>query len=59
MFKYVFGFAEHQEKAAYWLVYKLTLTWNSVDSVLKKENSINTGKIKINSIDWYVPHYTL
>ena len=56
--KDTFGFAEHQEKATYGLGYKLTLTRNSDDAVLNKTNATAIGKIKINSTDWYVPHYT-
>ena len=56
--KDVFGFAEYQEKATYGLGYKLTLTRNSDNAVLNKDNAINIGKIKINAIEWYVPHYT-
>ena len=54
--KDVFGFAEHQEKAAYGLVYKLTLTRNSDNAVLNKGDATILGKVKINSIEWYVPH---
>ena len=56
--KDVFGFAEYREKATYGMDYKLTLTRNSDNAVLNKGNAINNGKIKINAIDWYVPHYT-
>ena len=56
--KDVFGFAEYQEKATYGLSYKLTLTRNTDNTVLNKDNAINIGKIKINAIEWYVPHYT-
>ena len=56
--KDVFGFAEYQEKATFGLGYKLPLTRNSDNAVLKKGNAINNGKIKINAIEWYVPHYT-
>ena len=56
--KDVFGFAEHQEKATYGLGYKLTLTRNSDNCVLKKDNAINNAKNKINAIEWYIPHYT-
>ena len=56
--KDVFGFAEYQEKGTYGLGYKLTLTRNTDNAVLKKANGINNGKIKINAIEWYVPHYT-
>ena len=56
--KDVFGFAEYQEKATYGLGYKLTLTRNSDNAVLNKGKAINHGIIKINAIEWYVPHYT-
>ena len=56
--KDVFGFAGYQEKATYGLGYKLTMTRNSDNVVLNKDNAINVGKIKINAIEWYVPHYT-
>ena len=55
--KDLFGFAEHQEKATYGLGYKLTLTRNTDNAVLNKDNAINNDKIKINAIEWYVPHY--
>ena len=25
---------------------------------MNKDNAINNGKVKINAIEWYVPHYT-
>ena len=56
--KDVFGFAEDQEKATYVLGYKLTMTRNTDNAVLNKGNAINNGKIKINALEWYVPHYT-
>ena len=56
--KDIFGFAEHQEKATYGLGYKLTLTRNSDNAVLNKTNATAIGKNKINSIEWYIPHYT-
>ena len=56
--KDVFGFAEYHEKATYGLGYKLTLTRNSDNAVLNKANATNIAKIKINAIEWYVPHYT-
>ena len=56
--KDIFGFAEDQEKATYGIGYKLALTRNSDNAVLNKTNATAIGKIKINSIEWYVPHYT-
>ena len=58
MLKDVFGFSELQEKATYGLGYKLTLTRNTDNSVLNKDNAIHISKVKINVIEWYVPHYT-
>ena len=56
--KDVFGFAAYQDKGTYGLGYKLTLTRNTNNAVLNKDNAINFGRIKINGIEWYVPHYT-
>ena len=33
------------------------LTRNTDNAVLNKGNATNNGKIKINAIEWYVPHY--
>ena len=56
--KDVFGFAEYQEKGTYGLGYKLTLTRNTDYAVSNKANAVNNGKIRINALEWYVPHYT-
>ena len=56
--KDIFGYAEHQEKATYGLGYKLTLTRNTDNAVLNKGGAVTVGKVKINAIEWYVPHYT-
>ena len=56
--KDIFGFAEHQEKATYGRGNKLTLTKNSNNAVSNKTNATVIGEIKINSIEWYVPHFT-
>ena len=34
------------------------MTRNTNNAVLNKDNTINLGRIKINAIEWYVPHYT-
>ena len=57
MLKDIFVFSEHQEKASFGLGYKLTLTGNSDNSVLNKDNAINIGENKNIAIEWYVPHY--
>ena len=56
--KDIFGFAVNQDKGTYGLGYNLTLTRNTNNAVLNKDNAINLGRIKINGIEWYVPHYT-
>ena len=56
--KHIFGYCEYQEKGTYGLGYKFLLTRNTDNAVLNKANAINNGKIKINAIEWYVPHYT-
>ena len=53
----IFGFLEHQETATCGLGYKLTLTRNTDNAVLNKANATNNAKTKINSLEWYVPHY--
>ena len=57
--KDIFGFAEHQEKGTYGLGCKLTLTRNSDNAVLNKNNAVGNGRVKIDSLDWYVPHYSV
>ena len=47
MLKDTFGCAKHQEKATFGLGYKLTLTRNSDNSVLNKDNATNNGKKKL------------
>ena len=56
--KDIFGFAGHQERGTYGLGYKLTLTRNTDNAVLNKAAATKNGKVKINSFDWYIPHYS-
>ena len=56
--KGIFGFTEHQEKGTYGLGYKLTLIKNTDNAVLNNDNAVGNGRIKINSLDWYVPNYS-
>ena len=56
--KDIFGFAEYQEKGTYGLGYKLSLTRNTDNTVLNKNNAVANGRVKIKSLDWYVPHYS-
>ena len=56
--KDIFGFAEHQEKGTYGLGYKITLTRNTDNAVLNKTAATNNGKVKIITLDWYIPHYS-
>ena len=57
MLKYIFGIVEYHEKATFGVGYRLTLTRKSHNVVLNKCKAANNGKIKIHSIDWYIPHY--
>ena len=57
--KDVLGYAQDQEKATYGLGYRLILTRNTDNAVLNKDNRAALGRVKINSLDWYVPHYTV
>ena len=56
--KDIFSFVEYQNKGTYGLGYKLTLTRNTNNAVLNKDNAVNNGRVKFNAIEWYVPHYT-
>ena len=56
--KDIFGIAKHQEKATYGPGYKLILTRSTDNAVLNKDNAVVNGRDKINSLDWYVPHYS-
>ena len=56
--KDIFGFAGYQEKVTYGLGYKLSVTRNTDNAVLNKAAATNDGKVKINSLDWYIPHYS-
>ena len=55
--KDVFGFAEYQETGTFGLSYRLTFTRNTDNAVLNKNDATDNAKIKINGIEWYVPHY--
>ena len=56
--KNIFGYAEHQEKGTYGRGYRLILTRNTDNAVLNRDGAVTNGRVKINSLDWYVPHYT-
>ena len=56
--KDVVGFAECQEKCTYGVGFKLTFTRNTDNAALNKGNTVTSGRVKINAIEWYVPHYT-
>ena len=56
--KDIFGYCEYQEKGTHGLGYKLTLTGITDNAVLNKAAATNNAKVKINSLDWYVPHYS-
>ena len=37
----------------------MTLTRITDKTVLNKDNAVANGRVKINSLDWYVPHYSV
>ena len=53
----IFGFAEHQEKATYGMVYKLTLTRIKDEAILQEAVGVADAKIEIDHIHWCIPHY--
>ena len=53
-----FGFAECQAKTTFGLGYELTLTRVKDDAVIDKAAGIADGRVRIDHIHWYVPHYT-
>ena len=53
-----FGSAEHQEKATYGIVYKLTLTRIKNEAVIDQVLGIDDAGIKIDQIQIYVPLFT-
>ena len=57
MLKDIFGFAEYHEKAIYGLGFNLTLTKNTDNNDLIKANATIVGKVKNDSIEWYVAHF--
>ena len=54
----VSGFAQWQEKGIHGLGYKLTLTRNTDNAVLNRDNAVNNAKIKTKSIALYIPRFT-
>ena len=56
--KDIFGSVEHQEKATSGIGNQLAITRKVGNAVRNKDNATIVGKIKIFSIEWYVPHYT-
>ena len=56
--KDLLGFAEKQEKAAFGLGYKLTLTRNNADTVLQLTMAINDAGINNDLIHWYIHQHT-
>ena len=46
------------EKGTYGLGYKLTMTRKTGNAVLNEADATSNAKVKVNSLDWYVPHYS-
>ena len=58
MLKDVSGFAEHQQKATYGLLYKVTPTKNKDGAVLHKVVALVESRVKIELIHYFVAQYT-
>ena len=58
MLKDVFGFREHQKKATYGISYKLPLTRNKNDAILRNAVALADAKIKYIHILLCVPYYS-
>ena len=56
--KDIIGLDEHRKTATFGLGYKLTLTKNTDNVVINKDNAINNAKVEIIGLDWYIPHYS-
>ena len=50
--KYVFRFAEHQEKSIFGPRYKLVFIRKNDNCVLTRDDATIIGKIKINGLEW-------
>ena len=53
----ILGFAEHQKTATYGLAYKLTMTRDCDNAVLRKGNATNDAKVINNALERYVLQY--
>ena len=58
-YRIFFVLSNTKKTGTFGLGYKLTLIRNTDNAVLNKDNAINNGKIKINAMERYVPHYTI
>ena len=52
----LFGFAD-QEKITYGLDYTRTLRLNSSNNVIIRSAGVDTAKVDVKDISWYIPHY--
>ena len=55
--KDIVGFAEHQEKAAFGLGYKLTLKRIIDNTILSRNAATDDGKTQCKN-SWYIPQFT-
>jgi len=55
--KHIFGFCEDYEKILYGLIHTLTLVCKSNDDVIFPQNDAGAGKVSLDKISWFVPHF--
>ena len=54
--KHIFGFCEDYDKVGYGFKHELTLTRNNDNDAIFKDGGIDSGKITLTKISWFMPH---
>ena len=53
--KHIFGFCEDYNKIIYGMKQTLTLTRDNDNNAIFRANNVDTGKVTLNKISWYMP----
>ena len=56
--KHIFGFCEDYDKVVYGFKHTLTLTGNDDNDAIFRDAGVDTGKIMLSKIAWFMPHVT-
>ena len=56
--KHIFGFCEDYDKVVYGFKHALTLTGNEDNDAIFRVNGLDSGKITLSKISWFMPHVT-